>query len=94
MGYSRRILNYLERIVLLSDSTHMISMANLVAINVVTPKIDTGCSLEKEFIKFICMNPRMILYLIVNQLHLCHDYVCDSLTLYTKYVLWIHDCVL
>ena len=56
MGYSRRILNYSERIAL-SDLTHMMSMADHVAIGVETPKIDSGCSLEKEFTEFICMNP-------------------------------------
>ena len=52
----RRISNYLERITL-SDLTHMISMADLVAISVETPRIDSGCSLEKEFIELIRMNP-------------------------------------
>ena len=35
----------------------MMSMANLVVIGVETPKIDSGCSLEKEFTKLICINP-------------------------------------
>ena len=48
MGYSRRISNYLEKIVLI-DLTHMISMIDLVAIGVETLRIDSGCSLEKEF---------------------------------------------
>ena len=48
MGYSRRTSNYPERISL-SDLTHMMSMVDLVAIGVETPKIDSGCSLEKEF---------------------------------------------
>ena len=56
MGYSRRTLNYVERITL-SDLTHMVSMANLVTISVETPRIDSGCSLEKEFTELICMNP-------------------------------------
>ena len=56
MGYSRRISNYPERISL-SNLTHMMSMANLVAIGVETLMIDSGCSLEKESIKLICMNP-------------------------------------
>ena len=56
MRYSRRTSNYLERITL-SDSTHMISMIDLVAIGVETLKIDNGCSLEKEFTKLIHMNP-------------------------------------
>ena len=38
-------LNYLERIEL-SDPTHMMSMVDLVAINVETLRIDRECSLE------------------------------------------------
>ena len=38
MGYSRRTLNYIERITL-SDPTHMISMADLVDISVETPSV-------------------------------------------------------
>ena len=56
MGYSRRTLNYPERIAL-SDLTHMMSMFNPVAIGVETPRIDNGCSLEKEFTESIGMNP-------------------------------------
>ena len=53
MGYLRRMSNYLERIVL-SDLTHM---TNPVAIGVETLKIDNRCSLEKELIELIYMNP-------------------------------------
>ena len=56
MGYSRRTSNYLK-IIALTDQTHMISMANLVAISVKTPKIDSGFSLDKEVIELIYMNP-------------------------------------
>ena len=56
MGYSRRTSNYPERIAL-SDLTHMMSMADPVAIRIETPRIDSGCSLEKEFTELICMNP-------------------------------------
>ena len=56
VGYLRRTLNYLKRIVLF-DPTHMLSMADLVAIGAETLRIDSGCSLEKEFIEFICINP-------------------------------------
>ena len=56
MGYSKRTSNYTERIVL-SNPAHMMSMANHVAISVETPRIDSGCSLEKEFIELIYMNP-------------------------------------
>ena len=56
MGYLIRTLNYPERIAL-SDLTYMMSMADLMAIRVETPRIDSGCSLEKEFTELICMNP-------------------------------------
>ena len=56
MGHSRRISNFLERITLF-DPTHMMSMTDLVAIDVETPKIDSGCSFNKEFTKLIYMNP-------------------------------------
>ena len=56
MGYSRRTSNYQERITL-SNSAHMIGAADLVAISIETPRITSGCSLEKEFTELICMNP-------------------------------------
>ena len=56
MGYSRGTSNYPERITL-SNLTHMMSMANPIAIGVETLRIDSGCSLEKEFIELIHMNP-------------------------------------
>ena len=56
MGYSGRISNYLERISL-SNPTHMMSMADPVAIGVETLRIDSECSLEKEFTELISMNP-------------------------------------
>ena len=56
MGYSRRASNYPERIAL-SNLTHMMSMANPIAIVVETLRIDSGCSLEKEFPELIRMNP-------------------------------------
>ena len=55
MGYSRKISNYLEKIILL-DLTHMMSMANVVAIRVKTLRLDSWCSLEKDFSKLIYMN--------------------------------------
>ena len=48
MRYSRGTSNYPKRIVL-SDPTHMMSIADLVAICVETVRIDSMCSLEKEF---------------------------------------------
>ena len=55
MEYSIRISNYLKRMSLF-DSTLMMSMADLVAIGVETPRIDNGCSFDVEFIEFIFMN--------------------------------------
>ena len=56
MGSLRRTSNYLERIAL-SDQSHMMSMADPIAIGVKTLRIDSGCSLEKEFTELIRMNP-------------------------------------
>ena len=56
MGYLRGTLNYLETITF-SDSTHMMSMADPVAISMETLRIDSGCSLEKEFTELIRINP-------------------------------------
>ena len=56
MGYSTKTSNYPERIALF-DPTHVMSMTDLVAISVEKPKIDTGCSLEKEFTELMHMNP-------------------------------------
>ena len=79
MGYSRRTLNYPERITL-SNPTHMMSIADPIVIDVETLMIDSGCALEKEFIELICMNPLMVLYLFVNQVDSCHGCVCGPLT--------------
>ena len=56
MGYLRSTSNYLERIEI-SNPTHMMSMADPIAIGVETLRIDSGCSLEKEFTELISMNP-------------------------------------
>ena len=56
MEYSRRTSNYTERITL-SNPSHMISMADPIAIGVETLRIDSGCSLEEEFTELIRMNP-------------------------------------
>ena len=56
MGYSRRTLNYQKRIVLF-DPTHMISMVDPETIGVEKLRIDSGCSLEKEFIELIYIKP-------------------------------------
>ena len=60
MGYSRWTLNYPKRITLY-DPTHLMSMANPVAISVETLRIDSGCSLEKEFTELIHMNPLIVI---------------------------------
>ena len=69
MGYLRNTLNYPKRISL-SDLTHIMSIADLVAIGVETLRIDSGCSLGKEFTKLILM----------NQVYSCHTCVCGPLT--------------
>ena len=56
MGYSRKTSNY-PKTIALSDLTHMMSIDDPVAIGVETPRIDSGCSLEKEFTELIRMNP-------------------------------------
>ena len=56
MGYSRRTSNYPKRITLYNP-THMMIMADLIAIGVKTLRIHSGCSLEIEFIELIRMNP-------------------------------------
>ena len=65
----------------------MMNMADLVAIDVETLKIDSGYSLEKEFTELICMYLQMVLYLIVNQFNICHGYVYGPLTWDTKNIL-------
>ena len=55
MVYSRKASNSLKRIALY-DLTHLMSMADHVAIGVETLRIDHGCSLEKEFTELIHMN--------------------------------------
>ena len=47
-GYSRRIDNYLESIAL-SYPTYMMSLVDLIKIDMEKLRIDCGCSLEKEF---------------------------------------------
>ena len=56
MRYLRRTLNYLKRIDL-SNLTHMMTIVNPMTISEETPKIDSGCSLKKELIELIHMNP-------------------------------------
>ena len=79
MRYSRRMSHYLERITL-SDLTHMMNMIDLVTIGTETLRIDIGCSLEKEFIEVIHMNPSMVLNLAVNKVYSCHSCIYGPLT--------------
>ena len=58
----------------------MMSLADPVAIDVETLMIHSGCSLDKEFIELICMNPFKILDLIVNQVNSCHSCQFSPLT--------------
>ena len=53
----------------------MMSMADLIAIDIVTPKIYSGCSLEKEFTKLIRMNPLIVLCLVFDQIDCISLYV-------------------
>ena len=79
MRYSRRTSNYPKRIAL-SNPTHMMSMTDPTAIGVETPRIGSGCSLEKEFTELIRMSLLMVLYLTVNQVDSCYGCVCGHLT--------------
>ena len=47
---------------MLSVLTHIMSMADPIAISVETLRIDSGCSLDKESTKLIRINLSMILY--------------------------------
>ena len=50
MGYSKKTSNYLKRIAFF-DLTHVMSVADPMAISVETLRRDSECSLEKEFIE-------------------------------------------
>ena len=50
------MLNYLNKIILFDIAHMMAGIVDLVGIGMVTPRIDNGCSLEKEFIELISMN--------------------------------------
>ena len=58
----------------------MMSMADLVVIGVEKPRIDSRCSLEKEFTELIHMNPSMVLCQIFNQVDSCHGCIRGRLT--------------
>ena len=53
--------------------TYMISIVDLIFINMGILRIDSGFFLEKEFNELIYINPWMILYLIVNQVDSCDN---------------------
>ena len=72
----------------------MISMVDLIAIDVEILRIDSGWSFEKEFTELIRMNPSMVLYVIANQVDSCHACLCGPLTWDTKDILWMDDRVL
>ena len=69
-------------------------MIDIVAIDIEIPRIDNGCSLEKDFTRLICMNLLMILYLIFNEVDSCHSCVCGPLTWNTKDILWLDGSIL
>ena len=54
--YSRRTSSYSEKISL-SNLTYMMSMVDLIVISVEILRIDSGCSLKKELIELVRMNP-------------------------------------
>ena len=56
----------------------MMSMVDLIAIGMETPKIDSDYYLKKEFTELICVNLGRVLYLIVKWVNLYHGCVCDS----------------
>ena len=54
------------------------NMVDLVAIGVKTLRLDSGCSLEKNFTKLIDINPLILLCQNVNQVDSCHSCVRDT----------------
>ena len=65
MEYSRSPSNYLEKITL-SNLTHIMSMNNLVAIDVKILRIDSKRFLQKNFTILICIKTQLVLYQTVN----------------------------
>ena len=53
----------------------MMTIPNIVAIGMETPRIDSAGSLEKDYIEWIRMNHRMILYPTTNQVDSCYGCV-------------------
>ena len=58
----------------------MMSMAYLVAIGVETLRINSMCSLEKDFTGLFPMNHLMVLYPTINQVDSYHGCLCGPLT--------------
>ena len=56
------------------------SIIDLVIISIEILEINIGSSLDKKFIELIYMSQRIVLYLPVNQVDLCHSCVYDPLT--------------
>ena len=56
------------------------SMVNLVPIGVEIEWMYNRCSLEKEFIELININPSTFIYPIINQVDSCHGGVYNQLT--------------
>ena len=69
----------------------MMTMIDTMAIGVETLRIDSECSLEKDFIELIHMNPWMVIIPNVNQVYSCHGGVCGPLIWDTKDILWMDD---
>ena len=84
----------LPRKMTLFDYTNMMSMVDLVAINMETPKIDSGCNLNKKLHWIDLYESLNDILLTLNHFDICHDYVCGPLTKETKEVLWIDYRVL
>ena len=80
MSVCNDYVNSDEIIIELFDPTHMVSMTDPTVIGVETLRIDSWFFLEKEFTELIRINPKMILYLIVNQVDSCHNCVCGPST--------------
>ena len=76
---SEKDIKYWNKLIL-SNLTHLMSMVDLLVICVETPRMENRCSLEKELIELIYMNPRIVLYLIINQIDSCHSCVYGHLT--------------
>ena len=64
-------LNYPEKITTF-DPAYTMSMVDPIVIDVKIQRIDNGYFSENN--ELIHVNPRMVLYLTINQVDSCHDY--------------------